>query len=137
MRRNSALYDKEKRPHLSHHYPEFDQCWNEKYRTPFMIVYDHEIIGFCFLRDTGIAYKIDEFFIRPLHRRRGFAQQAVSHIKEHCRRLGRHDVLAANIYVNNTPALSFWKSVGFKDTGRRQRLREIRLIETEADLTED
>jgi predicted acetyltransferase len=127
-------FDHETRPHRTRHYPYFDLYWEEDTRTPFLILYDHEPVGFCLMQDTGLNYRIDEFFIRPLHRRRGFGQMAVEHIRNHCRSLGRHDTLAANIYVNNAPAIAFWKSLGFKDTGRRIRIKELRMIETEMEL---
>ena len=128
-------YDGEKRRGGSYHYPCFDLYWEEKKRIPFIILYDHEPIGFCFLQDIGISYRIDEFYIRQLHRQRGFGKIAVEHIKDYCRKLGRHKTLAANVYVNNEIAIRFWQSVGFKDTGRRTRVKDLRLIETEADLS--
>lgn len=129
-----SLYDGEKRRRGTYHYPCFDLYWQDPNRTPFLILYDHEPVGFCLLQDIGVSYRIDEFYIRPLHRRRGFGQFAVEQIKEHCRKLGRHDILAANIYVNNEPAIEFWKQAGFRDTGRRTRVKDLRLIETEVDL---
>ncbi len=44
--------------------------------------------------------------------------------------------MAANVYVNNDPAIRFWQSAGFRDTGRRMRIKNLRMIETEADLEE-
>jgi len=129
-------YDGETRPHWSRHYPEFDLYWEESARVAFMAVYDHEPVGFCLLRDTGISYEIKEFYVRPIHRRRGFGHQLVEHVKDHCRKLGRHKTVSAAVYVNNLPAVAFWQSVGFADTGRRSRLKNLRMIETEADLSE-
>lgn len=132
-----SLYDGEKRPRTSHHYSCFDAYWQETTHTPFLILLDHEPIGFCLLQDTGVVYRIEEFYIRPLHRRRGFGKIAVDYIRNHCRNLGRHKTLAANIYMNNEPAIRFWQSAGFKDTGRRMRLRETRLMETEMELSKE
>lgn len=129
-----SAYDGEKRRDGYYHYPCFDDYWIDEKRFPFMIIYDHEIVGFCLMRDTGLNYRIDEFYIRPLHRRRGFGQFAVERIKDYCRKLGKHKTLAANIYVINEPAIEFWQSAGFKDTGRRTRIKGLRLVETEADL---
>jgi len=126
--------DGETRPHLKRHYDYFDQFWTDENRTPFLILYDHEPVGFCLIEDTGVSYKINDFYVRPLHRRRGFGRMAVERVKEHCRALGRHTIIAANVYVNNAPAISFWQSAGFKDTGRRVRIRRLRLIETETGL---
>jgi GNAT superfamily N-acetyltransferase len=131
-----SLYDGEKRPHTPRHYPCFDLYWTQTNYVPFLVLYDHEPAGFCMMQDTGICYSVDEFYIRPLHRRRGFGKLVVDYVKEHCRSLGRHDTLAANIYVNNDPAIKFWLSAGFKDTGRRTRIKDLRMIETEADLVE-
>jgi len=130
-----SQYDGEKRRRGSYHYPYFDLYWEEEKRTPFLILYDHEPIGFCLLQDIDISYQIDEFYIRPLHRRRGFGKLAVEYVKEHCRKLGRHKTIIANVYVNNRPAIEFWRSAGFRDTGRRTRVKDLRLIETEADLS--
>ena len=128
--------DGETRPHIKRHYSYFDQFWADEHRTPFAILYDHEPIGFCLLEDTGTSYKINDFYIRPLHRRRGFGVMAVERVKDHCRGLGRHTTLAANVYVNNAPAIEFWQSAGFTDTGRRVRIRHLRLIEMECRLRE-
>lgn len=130
-----SQYDGEKRRRGSYHYPYFDLYWEEEKRTPFLILYDHEPIGFCLLQDIDISYQIDEFYIRPLHRRRGFGKLAVEYVKEYCRKLGRHKTIIANVYVNNRPAIEFWRSAGFRDTGRRTRVKDLRLIETEADLS--
>ena len=99
-------------------------------------MYKRQPIGFCLLQDVGISYRIDELYIVPVQRQRGFGQTAVEHIKDHCRKLGRHKTLAANVYVNNERALAFWQSVGFQDTGRRSRVKDLRFVETEADLKE-
>lgn len=130
-------YDGEKRRRGHYHYPYFDLYWEDPRRMPYLVLYDHEPVGFCLLQDIGVAYRIDEFYIRPLHRRRGFGRAVVERIKEVCRHLGKHDTLCANVYVNNDPAVSFWKSVGFRDTGRRIRVKDLRLIETETQLCSD
>ena len=129
-------YDHEKRSGGSYHYPCFDDYWADENRVPFLVLYDHEPAGFCLLRDTGISYQIAEFYIRPLHRRRGFGRRVVEELKDYCRELGRHKTLGANVYVNNLPAILFWQSVGFKDTGRRTRVKNLRFVETETDLGE-
>lgn len=129
-----SQFDGETRPHTRRHYSVFDSYWNDHSRIPYLVLYDHEPAGFCLLQDTGVSYRVDEFYIRPLHRRRGFGLSVVEHVKEHCREAGRHKTLAANIYINNTPAISFWKAAGFKDTGRRLRIRDLRMIETESEL---
>ncbi|MCE5199367.1 MAG: GNAT family N-acetyltransferase [Armatimonadota bacterium] len=129
-----SSYDGEKRSGGSRHYPCFDACWKEEKCTPFVILYDNEPIGFCFIRDSGLSFSIDEFYIRPLHRRRGFGKFAVDKVREHCRALGRHDTITANVYVNNEPAVEFWKSAGFRDTGGRTRIKDLRLIEMESEF---
>jgi predicted acetyltransferase len=130
-------YDHEKRRGGEYHYPCFDLFWEQERCIPFVILYDHEPIGFCLLQDVGVSYRIDEFYIRPLHRRRGFGHFVVKKVMEHCRALGRHKTIAANVYVNNEPAITFWNSVGFTDTGRRQRVKDLRLVEMEASLEEE
>lgn len=129
-----SRFDGETRPHTRRHYSVFDSYWSDETRTPYLILYDHEPVGFCLMRDTGVSYRVDEFYIRPLHRRRGFGLQVVEHVKDRCREAGRHKTLAANIYVNNAPAIGFWKAAGFADTGRRLRIKNLRMIETELEL---
>ncbi len=130
-----SAYDGEPRPLTCRHYPYFDLYWQDDTRFPFVILYDHEPVGFCLMQDIGTAYRIDEFYIRPLHRRRGFGKLVVTFVKDYCTNLGRHDTLAANVYVNNEPAIKFWLSAGFHDTGRRTRIKNLRMIETESPLS--
>lgn len=128
-------YDGETRPHWSRHYPDFDLYWQEETRVPFLLRYDHEPAGFCLVQDDGLSYRIKEFYIRPLHRRRGFGQLLVDYVKEYCRELAQHKTMSASIYINNQSAVSFWQSVGFRDTGERSRLNKtVRVMETEAQL---
>jgi ribosomal protein S18 acetylase RimI-like enzyme len=129
-----STLDGEVRPRVKRHYEYFDRFWEDADRTPFAIIYDHESIGFCFLQDTGVCFKITDFYVHPLHRRRGFGKTAVDFVKEWCTSAGRHKIIAANVYVNNLPAIHFWRSVGFCDTGRRTRVKGIRLIEMECKL---
>jgi GNAT superfamily N-acetyltransferase len=131
-----SQYDGEKRPQTRKRYPYFDRYWENTDCVPFLVTYHSEPIGFCLMCDTGVSYRVDEFYIRPLQRRRGFGKLVVDFVKEYCRKLGRHDVMAANVYVNNDPAIRFWQSAGFRDTGRRMRIKNLRMIETEADLEE-
>lgn len=130
-------YDHEPRPRKKEHYEGFDAYWEDLNRTAFLVLFDHTPIGFCMIQDTGLSYKIDEFYIHPLHRCRGFGKAAVEYVKDYCRQHGRHKVMEAHIYVNNEPALKFWQKLGFRDTGRRTRVKNLRLIETEAELTEN
>lgn len=129
-----STYDGEKRPQSARHYPSFDLYWEDTGYFPFLVLYDHEPIGFCLMQDIGTCYRIDEFYITPLHRRRGFGKLVVNFVKDYCRSLGRHSTIAANIYVNNDAAIKFWLSAGFSDTGRRTRIKDLRMIETEAEL---
>lgn len=130
-----AQYYSEKERRTARYDACFDEYWRDDHRTPFLIIYDHEIIGFCLLTDTGTHYMIDEFYIRPVQRGREFGRFAAEYVLDHCRNLGRHNTVGANIQVGNHGAMAFWKSVGFHDTGRRTRIAHQRLIETEADLT--
>ena len=132
-----SFYDDAHRPKSRYHYPYFDLYWTEDGRIPFVLLYDHEMVGFCLLRDTNVSFQIAEFYITPLHRRRGFGKAVVEHIKEYCCQQDKHKILTANIYVNNTPAIRFWQSTGFRDTGRRIRIKHLRMIEAEMDLVAD
>jgi len=129
----AELYDEKTRRH-AHYTACFDEYWEQNRRTPFLIIYDHELTGFCLLTDTGTRYVVDEFYVSPLHRRRGFGRAAVEQIIDYCRQEGRHNTVGAYVQVGNTDAINFWKSLGFHDTGRRTRIGGQRLIETETDL---
>ena len=59
-----SAYDGEPRPLTCRHYPYFDLYWQDDTRFPFVILYDHEPVGFCLMQDIGTAYRIDEFYIR-------------------------------------------------------------------------
>lgn len=124
--------DKDRR--TAHYDACFDEYWEESSRTPFLIIYDHELIGFCFLTNTGTRYMIDELYIKPVQRGREFGRYAVECVLDYCREQARHNTVGANVQVGNTGAVAFWKSLGFHDTGRRTRIAHQRLIETEADL---
>ena len=129
-----AQYYDEKDRRRAYHDVCFDEYWEQDNRTPFVIIYDHELIGFCLLTDAATHYMIDEFYIKPIQRGRGFGGYAVERVLDHCRQQGRHTTVGANVQVGNTGAIAFWKSVSFHDTGRRTRMGHQRLVETEADL---
>lgn len=130
-----ALYDGEKRPITNHrHYFCFDQYFVDKSYIPYAISFQNEIIGFCILRDFDGILRIEEFYIHPIHRRRGFGQAAVRSVLNECRLEGYEGRLQADVYLNNEPALNFWKSAGFYDTGRRTRIGKLRIVETQSDI---
>lgn len=129
-----STLDGQTRPRVKRHYEYFDKFWEDENRTPFAVIYDHEPVGFCFVEDTGVCYKITDFYIIPLHRRRGFGRAAVNHVREYYKQQMRHTHITAHVYVNNLPAIRFWQAAGFCDTGRRIRIKHIRLIEMECKL---
>jgi predicted acetyltransferase len=103
-------------------YRYFEDYWTDPSRVPFAIWLGSELAGFCLLRDTGERWQVAEFFVAPIHRRRGVAAAAVDAAKRYCRADGRHRLLEASTLRFNTHAYAFWSSQGFvteSETPRR------------------
>ena len=97
--------------HVPYRY--FDQYWSEPERFPFGIWVDDELCGFCLLRDSGEQWNIAEFFVAPVHRRKGIGAASVSALKEFCRLDGRYQAIEASTLRFNARALAFWRSQDF------------------------
>ena len=73
-------------------------------------------IGFSFEFHGHDAF-IDELFIQPEYRRRGYGRQAVAFVEERAREMG---VTAVHLEVDhgNDPALELYRRSGYEDHGR-------------------
>ncbi len=88
----------------------------------WMIGSGSEKIGYIVMAfDYSLEYRgknawVDEFFIRPAHRGKGFGAEALAFFVAQARRLG---VKAVHLEVNHgNPAIDLYRRVGFQDHRR-------------------
>ncbi len=81
---------------------------------------DGERAGFVMMRvdpdwpdETRLIASIAEFYVAPLYRRRGIGSAAVQAILDDHRARGTFEV-EAGILRDNSPALEFWRRMGFE-----------------------
>lgn len=95
--------------------PDFGRIWLF-YDGPVLVGYIILTIGFSFEFRGHDAF-IDELYIVPAHRRRGFGRQAMAFVEEKAREMG---VNALHLEVDraNNPALELYRRAGYKDHDR-------------------
>src|SRR5215470_17081292 len=95
--------------------PDFGRTW--------LLCEDAGLVGYIILT-IGFSFEfrghdafIDELFIVPSRRRRGYGRQAMAFVEEEARKM---DVNALHLEVDhsNGPALELYRRVGYKDHGR-------------------
>ena len=95
--------------------PSFGRIW-VFYDGPALVGYIILTIGFSFEFRGHDAF-IDELYILPAHRRRGYGRQAMEFIECRAREMG---VNAVHLEVDhgNDPALELYRSSGYRDHKR-------------------
>ena len=95
--------------------PEFGRIWLF-YDGPALVGYIILTVGFSFEFRGHDAF-IDELYIAPSHRRRGFGRQAMAFVEQEARGMG---VNAIHLEVDpgNDPALELYRRAGYKDHDR-------------------
>jgi ribosomal protein S18 acetylase RimI-like enzyme len=95
--------------------PDFGRIWL-LYDGPALIGYIILNIGFSF-EFRGHDTFIDELYIVPAHRRRGFGRQAMTFVEQKAREMG---VNAIHLEVDrgNDSALELYRRAGYKDHDR-------------------
>ena len=95
--------------------PAFGRAWL-LYDDPALIGYIVLTIGFSFEFHGHDAF-IDELYIAPAHRRRGFGRQAIAFLEQKAREMG---VNAVHLEVDrgNDPALELYRRSGYRDHDR-------------------
>jgi predicted acetyltransferase len=96
----------------------FDRYWTDIDRTPLGIWVDHELAGFCLLREADDCWQIAEFYVAPPYRRQGMGAAAVVEIVARCRASETHGLLEAGTLSWNEVALAFWQRQGFVTVSR-------------------
>jgi GNAT superfamily N-acetyltransferase len=67
--------------------------------------------------ELGRVMTVNDFFVRPDHRRKGVGRELAKRLVEECRRMNVDDITLEVLHENKAAA-SFWRSVGFKPTDR-------------------
>jgi ribosomal protein S18 acetylase RimI-like enzyme len=60
---------------------------------------------------------VNDFFVRPDHRRKGVGRKLAKRLVEECKRM-KIDEIRLEVLHNNKTAASFWRSVGFRPADR-------------------
>jgi ribosomal protein S18 acetylase RimI-like enzyme len=95
--------------------PAFGRVWL-LYEGPTLVGYIVLTIGFSFEFHGHDAF-IDELYIAPAHRRRGFGRQAIAFLEQKACEIG---VNAVHLEVDrgNDPALELYRRSGYRDHDR-------------------
>ena len=95
--------------------PEFGRIWL-LYDGPALVGYIILTIGFSFEFRGHDAF-VDELYIVPSHRRRGFGRQAMAFVEQKAHEMG---VNAVHLEVDrgNDPALELYRRAGYRDHDR-------------------
>jgi ribosomal protein S18 acetylase RimI-like enzyme len=95
--------------------PAFGRIWL-LYEGPTLVGYIVLTLGFSFEFQGHDAF-IDELYIAPAHRRRGFGRQAVAFVEQKAREMGVHAV-HLEVDHGNEPALELYRRTGYVDHAR-------------------
>jgi GNAT superfamily N-acetyltransferase len=74
--------------------------------------------------ELGRGMTVNDFFVRPDHRRKGVGRELAKRLVEECKRVKIDEIGLEMLYANETAA-SFWRSMGFRPADRflfRKRL---------------
>ncbi len=67
--------------------------------------------------ELGRVMTVNDFFVKPDHRRKGVGRELAKRMVEECRRM-KIDEIALEVLMGNKTAASFWKSIGFRRADR-------------------
>jgi len=67
--------------------------------------------------ELGRVMTVNDFFVRPDHRRKGVGRELVKHLIEECKRM-KIDEIGLEVLHGNKIAGAFWSSVGFRQADR-------------------
>jgi len=74
--------------------------------------------------ELGRVMTVNDFFVRPDHRRKGVGRELANRMVEECKSM-KVDEIGLEVLSENKIAAAFWKSIGFKPANRflfRRRL---------------
>jgi ribosomal protein S18 acetylase RimI-like enzyme len=96
-------------------FPNFGRAWL-LYDGATLVGYIVLTIGFSFEFHGHDAF-IDELYIHPSHRRRGYGRQAVAFVEQKAREMGVH-AIHLEVDDGNDPAFELYRRTGFEDHDR-------------------
>jgi len=67
--------------------------------------------------ELGRVMTVNDFFVRPDHRRKVGGRELVKRLVEECQRM-KIDEIGLEVLYGNKSAAAFWKSVGFRQADR-------------------
>jgi GNAT superfamily N-acetyltransferase len=67
--------------------------------------------------ELGRVMTVNDFFVRPNHRRKGVGRQLVKQLTKECKRM-KIDEIGLEVLHGNKTAASFWEAVGFEPADR-------------------
>jgi GNAT superfamily N-acetyltransferase len=67
--------------------------------------------------ELGRVMTVNDFFVRPEHRRKGVGRKLAEHLVEECERM-KIDEIGFEVLHGNKTAAAFWNSVGFRPADR-------------------
>jgi ribosomal protein S18 acetylase RimI-like enzyme len=67
--------------------------------------------------ELGRVMTVNDFFVKPDHRRKGVGQELVKQLVEECKRM-KIDEIGLEVLHANKAAAAFWRSVGFRRADR-------------------
>ena len=67
--------------------------------------------------ELGRVMTVNDFFVKPEHRRKGVGRELVKHMVEECKRMKIDEIGLEVLYANRTAA-AFWRSPGFRRADR-------------------
>lgn len=85
----------------------------------YFFIDGEEILGYAIVNEKVSPPYLLHFFIRREHRRKHYGKVAFETLM---RELGA-DTIDLDVYVWNSPGVTFWRSLGFKDRSMRMRYK--------------
>jgi GNAT superfamily N-acetyltransferase len=67
--------------------------------------------------ELGRVMTVNDFFVRPDHRRKGVGRELANRLAEECKRM-KVDEMGLEVLHENKTAAAFWKSIGFEKSDR-------------------
>jgi ribosomal protein S18 acetylase RimI-like enzyme len=77
--------------------------------------------------ELGRVMTVNDFFVKPDHRRKGVGRELTKRMVEECRLMNVDDISLEVLHGNKTAAV-FWRSVGFKPTDRLLFRQELEYV---------
>lgn len=75
--------------------------------------------------ELGRVMTVNDFFVRPNHRRKGVGRELAKQLIKECKRM-KVDEIGLEVLHRNKPAAAFWKSAGFLRADRFLFRKELR-----------